>query len=81
VQYLTVDDVARINDQFTGRVLAEFGLLESAVMRPQAVAGGLDAYPTIHEKAAALFIHWSRIARSLTGTSRRPSSPWPCSTG
>ena len=30
------------------------GLLESALARPQASAFGEDAYPTIHEKAAAL---------------------------
>ena len=32
----------------------DLGLLESALARPQASAFGQDAYPTIHEKAAAL---------------------------
>jgi death on curing protein len=34
--------------------LADFGLLESAVLRPQTTIGGVDAYASIHEKAAAL---------------------------
>ena len=32
----------------------DHGLLESALARPRASAFGQDAYPTIHEKAAAL---------------------------
>ncbi len=32
----------------------DHGLLESALARPRASAFGRDAYPTIHEKAAAL---------------------------
>ena len=34
--------------------LRDLGLLESAVMRPQATFGGDDLYPTIELKAAAL---------------------------
>lgn len=55
MQYLTVDDVARMNAWFVGEdVPFDFGLLESAVLRPQTSVGGADAYPTIHDKAAAL---------------------------
>jgi len=55
MQYLTVDDVARINAWFVGEDLPfDFGLLESAVLRPQTTVGGVDAYPTIHDKTAAL---------------------------
>lgn len=32
----------------------DFGLLESALARPQASPFGEDAYPSIHDKAAAL---------------------------
>ncbi|MGL5860595.1 MAG: type II toxin-antitoxin system death-on-curing family toxin [Phycicoccus sp.] len=35
-------------------VLADPGLLESALARPQATVFGADAYPTLHLKAAAL---------------------------
>jgi death-on-curing protein len=34
--------------------VTDIGLLDSAAHRPQASAFGHDAYPTIHEKAAAL---------------------------
>jgi death-on-curing protein len=56
VIYLDLEDVLHI----AGRVLddrlevRDLGLLASAVARPQATAFGQDAYPTIHEKAAAL---------------------------
>lgn len=53
--YLTTDNVMLLNEHFVGPdMLRDFGLLESAVMRPQASAFGDDAYPTIHEKGAAL---------------------------
>lgn len=34
--------------------VADYGLLESALARPRATVFGQDAYPQIHEKAAAL---------------------------
>ncbi len=34
--------------------VADYGLLESALARPQASVMGLDAYPSMHGKAAAL---------------------------
>jgi death on curing protein len=53
--YLTTDNVQMFNEQFVGPdMLRDFGLLESAVMRPQASAFGEDAYPTLHEKGGAL---------------------------
>lgn len=53
--YLTVGDLIAINEAEAGAdALADFGLLESAVLRPQTTIGGADAYPSIHEKAAAL---------------------------
>lgn len=55
MQFLTADDVARINAWFVGEdVPFDFGLLESAVLRPQTTVGGMDAYTTIHDKAAAM---------------------------
>ncbi|MEX0756158.1 MAG: type II toxin-antitoxin system death-on-curing family toxin [Actinomycetota bacterium] len=56
MQYLTADDVARINARVLGQtMLRDFGLLDSATQRPHTTAGGEDAYPTVHDKAAALF--------------------------
>jgi death-on-curing protein len=37
-----------------GFTIADYGLVESALARPQASVFGEDAYPTIHQKAAAL---------------------------
>jgi death-on-curing protein len=56
VRYLSVGDVARIHEQELQEAepIFDFGLLESAVMRPQQTVGGQDAYPTLHVKAAAL---------------------------
>ena len=34
--------------------VADYGLLESALARPQATVMGQDAYPSVHGKAAAL---------------------------
>lgn len=54
--YLTVDDVLAAAEAHLGRPaeVGDYGLLESAVSRPQATVFGEDAYPGIHEKAAAL---------------------------
>ena len=38
----------------TQPAVADYGLLDSAVARPRATAFGLDAYPTLLTKAAAL---------------------------
>jgi death-on-curing protein len=55
VRYLTVDDIIKINESFIGPYqLRDFGLLESAVFRPQQSFLGADPYPDGHEKAAAL---------------------------
>lgn len=62
IRYLSVQEVIAINVAMIQRYspgehigVKEPGLLESAVHRPQSSAFGEDAYPTIFEKAAALF--------------------------
>ena len=55
MRYLTAGDVLRINESEVGpSQLPDFGLLESAVLRPQQTVAGRDAYPDLHSKAAAL---------------------------
>jgi death-on-curing protein len=56
MRYLTVDQVLEINRTVLGdrSTLRDYGLLDSAVMRPQQSAFGEDAYPDIHPKAGAL---------------------------
>ncbi|REK74176.1 type II toxin-antitoxin system death-on-curing family toxin [Paenibacillus paeoniae] len=62
IRYLSVQEVIAINVSMIQRYspgehigVKEVGLLESAVHRPQSSVFGEDAYPTIFEKAAALF--------------------------
>ncbi len=55
MRYLTAGDILRLNEAEVGPdLLADFGLLESAVLRPQQSVGGEDAYAGIDSKAAAL---------------------------
>lgn len=62
IRYLSVQEIIAINVAMIQRYspgehigVKEPGLLESAVHRTQSSAFGEDAYPTIFEKAAALF--------------------------
>jgi death-on-curing protein len=48
----------------------DLGLLESTLARPQASAFGQDAYPTIHEKAAALLHSVARNHALVDGNKR-----------
>ncbi|WP_155769446.1 Fic family protein [Mycobacterium asiaticum] len=60
------------------------GLLESAVLRPQATTFGDDAYPTTHEKAAALLHSLTRNHPFVDGNKRTawlPPQPSIRSTG
>jgi death on curing protein len=55
MEHLTVEDLLSIAEEVLGApVVTDFGLLDSAAHRPQASVFGQDAYPTIHDKAAAL---------------------------
>lgn len=56
MRYLTAEEVIHISEVEVGPdLLADFGLVDAAVQRPMQSAFGQDAYPSIHEKAAALF--------------------------
>lgn len=62
IRYLSAQEVIAINLAMIKRYspgehigVKDSGLLESAVLRPQSSAFGEDAYPTISEKAVALF--------------------------
>ena len=48
----------------------DMGLLESAATRPQATAFGEDAYPSIHDKAAALLHSIARNHPLVDGNER-----------
>jgi death-on-curing protein len=59
MRYLTLGEVLelyhRVVDRSGGaRGIRDLGALESAVAQPQMTYGGLDLYPTVPDKAAAL---------------------------
>jgi death-on-curing protein len=55
IRYPTTGDVLAVAEEIgVGGALRDFGLLDSAVARPQASMFGQDAYPDPWEKAAAL---------------------------
>lgn len=71
MRYLTVAEVVTINEREVGPdLLADFGLLESAVLRPQTSVGGQDAYPGLHDKAGALLHSLARNHPFLDGNKR-----------
>jgi death-on-curing protein len=71
ITYLTANDVLVVNEKFVGpHQLRDFGILDAAVMRPQTSIFGEDAFPTIHEKAAALLHGLARSHPFVTGNKR-----------
>ena len=72
IDYLTLDDVLASAEAHLGypAEVGDYGLLQSAVARPQATVFGEDAYPTIHEKAAALLQSLATNHALLDGNKR-----------
>lgn len=72
VRYLNVVELIIINEEIIGgqSQLRDVDLLESAVLRPMTSAFGQDAYPTIHDKAAALLHSLSRNHAFVNGNKR-----------
>lgn len=71
-RYLNTVELIIINEEIIGgrSQLRDVDLLEAAVLRPQASAFGVDAYPTIPEKAAAFFHSLSRNHAFVDGNKR-----------
>lgn len=60
IVFITLDEVLAIHDDMVERYggsfgIRDLGLIQSAIARPQATFGGEDLYPTIIDKASALF--------------------------
>lgn len=70
--YLDLGDLLHIARRALGvePEVRDHGLLESALGRPQASAFGKDAYPSIHEKAAALLHSLARNHALMDGNKR-----------
>lgn len=54
-RYLRLEHALEIADQLGVPEVRDIGLLDAAIHRPAASAFGQDAYPTLLDKAAALF--------------------------
>lgn len=53
--YLTLEDLLHVAERVVpGVKIRDLGLIEAAAARPRTTAFGEDAYPSIHDKAAAL---------------------------
>ena len=71
--YLDLQDLIRIACRVTGNEdppVRDWGLLESAIARPQTSVFGADAYSTLHEKVAALVHSLARNHALLDGNKR-----------
>ena len=72
-EYLDLEDLLASADAAIapGRpAIRDLGLLESALARPQASAFGVDAYASLHEKAAALMESLARNHALIDGNKR-----------
>jgi len=58
MRYVTLGEVVELHRRLLQACgasgIRDFGALESAVAQPKATFGGVDLYPTLVEKAAAL---------------------------
>jgi death-on-curing protein len=72
VIYLRLDDALHVARRALGTEpeVRDHGLLESALGRPRATVFGADAYPSIHDKAAALLHSLARNHTLVDGNKR-----------
>jgi death on curing protein len=72
VIFLDLDDLLHIATRTLDAEpdVRDHGLLESALARPRAIAFGEDAYPSVHEKAAALLHSLARNHALIDGNKR-----------
>jgi death-on-curing protein len=72
VIFLDIDSLLYVAARVLGHepVVRDYGLLESALARPRASTFGQDAYPSIHEKAAALLHSLARNHALVDGNKR-----------
>jgi death on curing protein len=75
MRYLTLAEVVELHRrllQATGGApgIRDLGALESAIAQPKAIIGGVDLYPTLVEKAAALCLALVQGHAFLDGNKR-----------
>ncbi|MFB7610070.1 type II toxin-antitoxin system death-on-curing family toxin [Streptomyces gardneri] len=68
--FLTLPELLNLAERLGASEVRDYGLLESALGRPQASVFGQDAYPEIWEKAAALMESLARNHGLVDGNKR-----------
>ncbi|MBF6349669.1 type II toxin-antitoxin system death-on-curing family toxin [Nocardia flavorosea] len=70
MKYLTLVELMNLADRLGTPEVRDYGLLESALARPQASVFGQDAYPHLWQKAAALMESIARNHAMIDGNKR-----------
>lgn len=72
MRYLELDELGEIVQAIAGSAdsVRDWGLLASAVERPRTDVFGVEAYPTLHAKAAALLHSLARNHALVDGNKR-----------
>lgn len=70
VVYLELEDLLHLTRRLGIGPIRDLGLLDAACARPRATAFGIDAYPTVHQKAAALLHSIARNHALIDGNKR-----------
>ncbi len=70
--FLSLDELLHVAERTLGFKpdVRDYGLLEAALARPQATVFGKDAYPGVHDKAAALLHSLARNHALVDGNKR-----------
>ncbi|MFF7654383.1 type II toxin-antitoxin system death-on-curing family toxin [Streptomyces sp. NPDC007983] len=70
MHYLTLPELLNLAERLGADEVRDYGLLESALARPQASVFGQDAYPDLWQKAAALMESLARNHALVDGNKR-----------
>lgn len=70
VVYLELEDLLSLTRRLGVGPVRDVGLLDAACARPRATAFGIDAYPNVHLKAAALLHSIARNHALVDGNKR-----------
>ncbi|MBF6332676.1 Fic family protein [Nocardia transvalensis] len=70
MQYLTLQELLNLAERLGTPEVRDYGLLDSALARPQASVFGQDAYPDVWQKAAALMESIARNHGLVDGNKR-----------
>ncbi|MGW1712375.1 type II toxin-antitoxin system death-on-curing family toxin [Streptomyces sp. NPDC002156] len=70
MHYLTLPELLNLAKRLGADDVRDFGLLDSALARPQSSVFGQDAYPDVWQKAAALMESLARNHALIDGNKR-----------